>query len=73
MAHDVVHRDASGESDSSLEVLALLGSESFLHFFLNHSIDSAANSSDIGAWNGKFGGLGEALYKSSSGRISAGL
>ena len=60
VAHDVVDRDARGEGNTTLEVLALLARKSLLNFLFDHCIDSAADSRNICAWNGKFLGLCEA-------------
>ena len=60
VAHDVVNGDASGESNTSLEVLAFLGSESLLDLFFDHGIDSLADSSNISSWDGKLNSLCEA-------------
>ena len=60
MAHDLVDRDASGECNTTLKVLALLGGESLLDLFLNHGIDRAADRGDISARHAELRGLGEA-------------
>ena len=60
VAHDVVNRDASGESNASLQLFALLASESLLHFFLNHVVDGVADGGDIGARDSEFASLFEA-------------
>ena len=63
MAHNVVDGDAGGESNTTLELLALLAGESLLHFFLNHGINGVADSGNVGAWDAEFGSLGQASYK----------
>ena len=63
VAHHVVDRDARGEGNTTLKILALLAGVSFLDFLFNHGIDSAADCGDIGAWNGKLNSFGEALCK----------
>ena len=60
VTHDVVDRDASGEGDSTLEVLALFARESLLNLFFNHGIDSTTDGGDVGSGNTKFRGLGKA-------------
>ena len=61
VTHHVVHRDASGECDTTLKVLALLAGESLLDLFLNHSINSAADGGNISAWDGELDSLGQAV------------
>lgn len=57
----MVDRDARGEGDTSLEILAFLASESFLNFLFDHGVDSSTNSRDIGARHTELSGLQEAL------------
>ena len=59
VAHDVVDRDARGEGNTTLKVLALLASESLLHLLLDHRIHSSANCRNIGSWYGKLDSLGQ--------------
>lgn len=60
VAHNVVDRDGARESNTTLEVLALLAGEGLLDFLLNHFINSAADSGDIGSDNTELAGLGKA-------------
>ena len=60
MTHDVVDRDASGEGDTTLEVLALFAGESLLDLFFNHGINGTTDGGDVGAGNTKFRSLGQA-------------
>ena len=60
VAHDVVDRDAGRESDTTLELLALLAGESLLDFFLNHAVDGVADGGNVGAWDSQLTGLLEA-------------
>lgn len=60
MAHDVVNRDASGESDTTLQMLALLAGESLLDLLFAHSIDRVADSCNISTDNAELRSLSEA-------------
>lgn len=60
MTHHVVNGDASGESNSSLEVLGFLRGESLLDLFFDHGIDSLADGGNISSWDSELNGLGEA-------------
>ena len=59
MTHDVVNRDAAREGNTSLDIFALLASESLLHLLFDHRIHSSANSRNIGSWYGKLDSLGQ--------------
>lgn len=60
MAHNLVNRDASWESNTLLHVLGLLGSISLFALSLDHLVDSLAHGVDVSAWNAQFDGLGKA-------------
>lgn len=62
VSHDLVHRDASWESDSLLHVLGLLASVGLLALLLDHLIDLLAHGVDVGPRHAKFDSLGEARY-----------
>ena len=61
VAHNVVNGDASGESNTTLQVLALLASVGLLDLLLDHGVDGGANGGDIGADHAELRSLLEAV------------
>lgn len=51
VAHDVVNRDAGGEGDTTLDVLALLAVVRLSDFVLDHGVDRVAHCRDVGSRN----------------------
>ena len=60
MTHEVVNRDAGGEGHTTLELLALLASESLFDLLLDHVVDGTANRGNVGTWDGELNSLGKA-------------
>ena len=63
VTHNLVHRDASWESDTLLHVLGLLAGVGLLALLLDHLVDLLADGVDVSPWHAEFDGLGKAGCK----------
>ena len=57
MAHNLVDRDAGGESDTPFEILGFLGRKGLLDFLFNHGVNCLANGVDVCAGDCQLAGL----------------
>jgi hypothetical protein len=53
VTNNLIDRNASGEGNSTLEVLGLLAVECFLDVLMDHGVNSLADGVDIGTFNQK--------------------
>ena len=63
VAHNVVDRDAAGESNTALHVLALLAGEGLLDLLFDEGVDGSAHSGNISAWDGELSSLEQSVYR----------
>lgn len=70
MSHDVVYRDASWESDTSLKLLGFFVAEYLLQFFFHELVSFLANCVDVSSNYAKSHYFGKcSIYNLSSGLV----
>lgn len=61
VTHNVVDRDATGEGDTSLHLLGLLGTKDLFDFFFDLCIDGLADGINVSSWYRELNGLLESI------------